>query len=299
MANNNTKSKSSDIRVSDVFSAMWKDKKLFSLVSIFFIFLGYIYGLSFNKNIEFTSSVKVKEPPIEFFSNYKPFFEDSSAEFVHENFFSIFNEKILSSNNLEKFIKQNNEIDEFKAYLLENGITSKKYFQDKLVREIRKFDRKTTYVNKYSLTYPEILDGNKFLNEYIIYAKNIALEEFNKQKQFQLENIILLYEQNFKIALSINLINPLIAKVDKDSTATAFMSVEPESIFYQGTKVLQHRILNLKDLLKKFKKSNDYYPILDNSFTTNTNFVNVSWFPFLGLIIGIFLSFMITIFRVL
>jgi hypothetical protein len=299
MINNNRNSKSSVIRLSDVLSVMWKDKKLFLSVSIFFMFLGYIYGLTFNKNIEFTSSVTINEPSIEFFSNYKPFFDDSSADFDDEKFFTIFTEKILSSNNLEKFVEQNKEIDEFKAYLRKNGITSKEYFQGKLVRQIRKIDKKTRNLKKYSLTYPEILDGDKFFNEYIIYTNNTALKEFNKQNQFLLKNIITLYEQNFNIALSIDLTNPLIQNIENDIKSTAFMSVEPESLFYQGTKVLKQRIINLKYLLKKFENNIKFNPIVDDSIIIGSNFVKVTWFPFYGLIIGIFLSFMITIFRVL
>ena len=83
--------------------------------------------------------------------------------------------------------------------------TSKEYFQGKIIRQSRKIDKKTRDLKKFSLTYPEILDGNKFFNEYIIYTNNIALKEFNKQNQFLVKNIIKLYEQNFNIALSIDL----------------------------------------------------------------------------------------------
>ena len=194
---------------------------------------------------------------------------------------------------------QNKEIDEFKAYLQKNGITSKKYFQGKLIRQSRKIDKKTKDLKIFSLTYPEILDGNKFLNEYIIYTNNIALKEFNKQNQFLVKNIIKLYEQNFNIALSIDLTNPLIQNTESDINSTAFMSAEPTSLFYQGTKVLEQRILNLKDLLKKFENDTKFNPILDSSIITDSNFIKVTWFPFYGLIIGILLSFMIAIFRVL
>jgi len=77
------------------------------------------------------------------------------------------------------------------------------------------------------------------------------------------------------------------------------MSAEPTSLFYQGTKVLEQRILNLKDLLKKFENDTKFNPILDSSIITDSNFINVTWFPFYGLIIGILLSFMIAIFRVI
>ena len=126
MINKKKNSKSNVVRLSDVLSVMWIDKKLFLSVSIFFMFLSYIYSLTLNKNIEITSSITINEPSIEFFSNYEPFFDDSSAEFDDEKFFTILTEKILSSNNLEKFVEQNKEIDEFKAYLQKNGITSKK-----------------------------------------------------------------------------------------------------------------------------------------------------------------------------
>ena len=299
MIKNNRNSKSSVIRLSDVLSLMWIDKILFLSVSIFFMFLGYIQGLTLNKNIEFTSSVHINEPSIEFFSNYKPFFDDSWPKFDEKKYFTILTGKILSSNNLEKFVEQNKEIDEFKAYLQENGITSKKYFQGKLVRQVKKIDKITKDLKKYSLTYPEILDGDKFFNEYIIYTNNNTLKEFNEQNQFLLENIITLYEQNLEIANAIGLDNPLIQNFE--GFIQSNILTEPNDLYYQGTKVLEHRITNLKYLLKKFENLNDreFNPIVDDSFITGSNFVKVTWFPFYGLIIGIFLSFMITIFRVL
>ena len=54
-------SKSNVVRLSDVLSVMWIDKKLFLSVSIFFMFLSYIYSLTLNKNIEITSSITINE----------------------------------------------------------------------------------------------------------------------------------------------------------------------------------------------------------------------------------------------
>ena len=81
MLNNNKKSRSDDISVIDVLLALWKDKKLLSLMSMFFTFLGFMYSLTLNKNIELSSTVVVKEHPRQFFANYEPFFDDNVIDF--------------------------------------------------------------------------------------------------------------------------------------------------------------------------------------------------------------------------
>ena len=298
MVNNKKKSRSEDISVIDVLLASWKNKKLYLLMSLFFIFLGFIYSLTLNKNVELTSTIVFKDPPSQFFSNYKPFFDDNVINFDEISFIGIFNEKILSSNNLERFIEQNNEIDEFKAFLLEMEISPRVFFNNKIFRESTMVDKKTIVTNRFTVVYPEVLDGNKFLNDYIIFSKDLALNSFNEQKQIQIKNIILLYEQNLEIASTIGLSNPLIQNsVERNTTQ---LVGEPAGIFYQGTMVLKKRIANLKKLLKEFENNkNDYYPILDQAMIVDSNIVNAVIFPFLGLIIGIVLSFIVTLFRVL
>ena len=296
MLNNNKKSRSDDISVIDVLLALWKDKKLLSLMSMFFTFLGFMYSLTLNKNIELSSTVVVKEHPSQFFANYEPFFDDNVIDFDEDSFLSILDEKILSYDNLERFIEQNNEINKFKAFLLEMEISPSVFFKNKIFRESTKVDKKTIESNRFTIVYPEVLDGNKFLNEYIIYCKDIALSEFNEQKQIQLKNVILVYEQNLEIALTLGLSNPLIQNsVERNTTQ---LVGEPAGVFYQGTMVLEKRINNLKKLLKEFENKNDYNPILDHAVIVNSNMVNVITYPFLGLIIGIILSFIVTLFRV-
>ena len=101
MLNNNKKSRSDDISVIDVLLALWKDKKLLSLMSMFFTFLGFMYSLTLNKNIELSSTVVVKEHPRQFFANYEPFFDDNVIDFDEDSFLSILDEKILSYDNLD------------------------------------------------------------------------------------------------------------------------------------------------------------------------------------------------------
>ena len=296
MVNNKIKSPSDDIDLKDLLSGLWSDKKLISFITLLFVFLGYIYSLTLNKSVELESKITITEPAREYFSDFSIFLKDAQILFDEEVFLENFRINILSLDNLQRFIDQNNEISEFKALLLERQTNAKKYFVDKINRESKKIDKITSPTNSYYLNYPEILDGNKFLDEYIIYSKNIAMSNFKDQIRYQINNIILLYEQNLEIALNINLSNPLIQSLDGKLQSS--LLDEPANIYFQGALVLQKRILHLKILLKRLDGKFYYDPILDSSAVVGSNMKNLIIYPFYGLLIGFIISLIMSLFRV-
>ena len=297
MINNKIKSPSDDIDLKDLLSGLWSDKKLISFITLLFVFLGYIYSLTLNKSVELESKITITEPAKEYFSDFSIFLKDAQILFHEEVFLKNFRINILSLDNLQRFIDQNNEISEFKALLLERQTNAKKYFIDKIYRGSKKIDEETSLTNSYYLNYSEILDGNKFLDEYIIYSKNIAMSNFKDQIRYQINNIILLYEQNLEIALNINLSNPLIQSLDGKLQSS--LLDEPANIYFQGALVLQKRISHLKILLKRLDGKFYYDPILDISAVVGSNTKNLIMYPFYGLLIGFIISLIMSLFRVI
>lgn len=295
MLNKAKQSLSDDIDLKELFLSLWKNKILYLFIILLCSISGFFYSKTFNKNLELISSIIVKEHAIDFFSSYKPFFDDVKIKFPEEEFKENFHRNIMSMDNLQKFVDQNTEIDEFKLFLQKKQLTSKEYFKSRLNRKTIIEDARTIQTNNYNLQYNEILDGNKFFNEYVIFSKNIAIETFKNFKKIKLKSHIQLLEQNLEIAKEINLENPIIQ--DYEGNIQSSILVEPSDIYYNGTKVLAKRIEHLNGLIKKFENGLDYNPILDSSYTIGSNKKNVNYYPIIGLLVGLALSFIIALIR--
>ena len=244
---------SDEVDLKIIFLNLWKEKYLFLSLTLIFVFFSYLYSLTLNKNVEFTSRIQVKDPPLEFFSNYEAFFIETRIPFKKESFTKTIDSNLLSLDNIENFVNQNNDLNDFKNHLKESDQTIRLFFeprfqQSKIIRDSEIILEK----GKFLLTTPSLFDANKFLDNYIIYVKDLTLSQFRNQKIIQVHNILKIYEQNLEISNAISLDNPIIQNYE--GVTQSNILTEPGDSFYQGSIILSKRIEHLNEMLEILKK---------------------------------------------
>jgi LPS O-antigen subunit length determinant protein (WzzB/FepE family) len=174
MKKNNSYLADDEIDLGDLVRTLWREKILILSISVICGLLGYLYA-SF-KPEEFKAEITLKNPPFQLFENYSGLIEINSNNNNNNNnnnitggqFISNFKLKLLSLDNLESFVEESRNLDNFKAYLKSKNITVKKYFKDKLGEEKGK---NIVIPNKYFLVFLKGLDGDIFLNNYVEFTK--------------------------------------------------------------------------------------------------------------------------------
>ena len=287
---------SDEVDLKIIFLNLWKEKYLFLSLTLIFVFFSYLYSLTLNKNVEFTSRIQVKDPPLEFFSNYEAFFIETRIPFKKESFTKAIDSNLLSLDNIENFVNQNNDLNDFKNHLKESDQTIRLFFeprfqQSKIMRDSEIILEK----GKFLLTTPSLFDANKFLDNYIIYVKDLTLSQFRNQKIIQVHNILKIYEQNLEISNAISLDNPIIQNYE--GVTQSNILTEPGDSFYQGSIILSKRIEHLNEMLEILKKKTDYNPIAERAIVIDSNSKNTTFPIIFGLIIGMLFSFIVILFK--
>ena len=287
---------SDEVDLKIIFLNLWKEKYLFLSLTLIFVFFSYLYSLTLNKNVEFTSRIQVKDPPLEFFSNYEAFFIETRIPFKKESFTKTIVSNLLSLDNIENFVNQNNDLNDFKNHLKESDQTIRLFFeprfqQSKIMRDSEIILEK----GKFLLTTPSLFDANKFLDNYIIYVKDLTLSQFRNQKIIQVHNILKIYEQNLEISNAISLDNPIIQNYE--GVTQSNILTEPGDSFYQGSIILSKRIEHLNEMLEILKKKTDYNPIAERAIVIDSNSKNTTFPIIFGLIIGMLFSFSVILFK--
>jgi LPS O-antigen subunit length determinant protein (WzzB/FepE family) len=310
MKKNNSYLADDEIDLGALVRTLWREKILILSISVICGLLGYLYA-SF-KPEEFKADITLKNPPFQLFENYSGLIEinsnnnnnnnnnnnknnnnnnNNNNNITGEQFISNFKLKLLSLDNLESFVEESRNLDNFKAYLKSKNITVKKYFKDKLGEEKVK---NIVIPNKYFLVFLKGLDGDIFLNNYVEFTKKKNITEFKKNLKITIENRIAFNEQAFEIAKLINLENPILKSLDNQTQVVN----EPEALFYKGTKVLGQNIIFLKRLLQKLENDQfNYNPILDKASLSVFQNKSISLFFVFGLILGFLLSLVIIFLR--
>ena len=287
---------SDEVDLKIIFLNLWKEKYLFLSLTLIFVFFSYLYSLTLNKNVEFTSRIQIKDPPLEFFSNYEAFFLETRIPFKKESFTRTIDSNLLSLDNIENFVNQNNDLNDFKNHLKESDQTIRLFFeprfqQSKIMRDSEIILEK----GKFLLTTPSLFDANKFLDNYIIYVKDLTLSQFRNQKIIQVHNILKIYEQNLEISNAISLDNPIIQNYE--GVTQSNILTEPGDSFYQGSIILSKRIEHLNEMLEILKKKTDYNPIAERAIVIDSNSKNTTFPIIFGLIIGMLFSFSVILFK--
>jgi LPS O-antigen subunit length determinant protein (WzzB/FepE family) len=190
---------------------------------------------------------------------------------------------LSSVDTLLRFVENNNKIDDFKNHLREKGISPANYFKGKFQKVLV---MNQIVPNKYSLTYSKPLPAETFLNDYIIFVHQQTLAEIKKEI---IQNILVqinLHEENLKMAELVGLQNPILQSNNE------ILINEPDALFYDGTKVLQQKIIHLNNLLTKAKNFKlDYNPILEKSSSSVSLLKPSIFYVTISFVFSLFLSF--------
>jgi len=291
MKKNNSYLARDEIDLSDLIKLFWKEKILILSISIIFGFAGYLYS-SFQPQ-EFKAEIKLKNPPTELFEPYTFISNNSSSitttttnNNIAGTFISYFKLNFLSLDNLQSFVDESREFDNFKAYL-------KKYFMNKnKIGEVK--EKNLVIPNIYFLVYPKKIDGNLFFNNYVEFKKKKTALELKKNLKLSIENNVTILENALDKAKLINLESPIIRSMTNSNQVIN----EPQDLFYKGSKIISQEIIYLKKLLIKLENEQfNFEIILDKSSNYLDNTIpNLSHFV-IGLIIGLFLSLVIIFFK--
>ena len=287
MKKNNSYIADDEIDLADLIKSLWKEKILVLSITIICGLLGYFYGLS--KIQELRTEIVLKDPPIQIFDSYNSFsYNDNN---IVQQFVSDFKLNLLSLDNLENFIEESREFDNFKGYLKSRNISAKQYISDLKFAEVK--EKNLVIPNKYFLNHSKELDGTIFLNKYVEFIKKKTIVELKNNLKLTLLDAINHHEEASEIAKKIELEYPIIQKLEQGQVVA-----EPDGLFYKGTKVLSENINHLKQRLKKLENDQfDYNIILQKPITFPNNPKNSSLHFALGLMLGLFLSLGIIYFK--
>jgi hypothetical protein len=297
MKKNNPYITDDEIDLGHLVRTLWREKILILSISVICGLLGYLYA-SF-KPEKFKVEITLKNPTFQLFEPYSGLIEinpnnsnsNSNSNITAGQFIPDFKLKLLSLDNLESFVEESQDLDNFKAYLKSKNITVKNYFNGKL-GEVK--EKNIIILNKYFLVFPKGLDGDIFLNNYVEFTKKNNIIEFKKNLKTTIANKIIFYEQALETAALINLENPILKSLDNQSQVVN----EPEALFYKGTKVLSQNIIYFKRLLQRLENDQfNYNPILDKASLSVLQNTRPPLFLGFGLILGFLLSLVIIFLR--
>jgi LPS O-antigen subunit length determinant protein (WzzB/FepE family) len=177
------------VNIFDLLIICWKDRILITIVLILSIILGLIISFFSHKSEIQQIIFEIRYPPTAVFksidynfksisANHKIADNDSKLEFI-----SIFEKNFNSLNNLETFIEKSENLSSFKNFLKKEKKSSKEYFMNLRIASYGvKYGQKVAHANllsKYVFSYPaELIDGDKFLINYIEYTKTKTLDEY-------------------------------------------------------------------------------------------------------------------------
>jgi len=154
--------------------------------------------------------------------------------------------------------------------------------------------QKNKKLNQYTFTSSKTLPVKDFMDDYIIYTKQVAENIIREQLIHGLKNQIEIYNQNIEIAKIINLEDPIIKFFWKIKFNT-FLN-EYTELFYKGTIILSKEKFYLEQLLKQTENLTlNYNPILDKTskpdLLTKSDPMMMGIAFFIGLIFSISLIF--------
>ena len=290
MKKSNTHLTDDEIDLGDLIRKLWKEKILILFISIIFGLLGYFYQLL--KPHEFISEITLKNPPTQIFEPYNLFniYTTNNNNNNNNNIVlqinSDFKLNLLSLDNVQNFIEESREFDNFKRHLKLRNISAKEYFANEKIGEVK--ENKIIIPNKYFLKHPKELDGAIFFDKYVEFIKKKTIVEFKNNLKLTLLNTINTHQEALEIAKKIQLENPIIKIPNQQQVVT-----EPEALFYKGSKVLSENLNYLNKRLIKLENDQFNYNIILQKALTYEEPKNLPLHFVFGLILGLFLSLVI------
>lgn len=262
---------SGEINLREVILLLLRNKFLILSISILFSILGYIYFI--NQPTQVKVKIKLLDPPQNLFGI------DRDAKENYKILINDFRLNILSSDNIESFLIQSKDFDDFKAFLKSRDINIKSYFTNSLIED------KTLNVvipNHYILHCTKELNAEFFLTSYIDYLWSELIQKQKKNIENNINYEILLHNLALNGALKANIDKPL----RKDDFE--FNSLD---LIFQGTLVLKEKIKFLE--IKKLeinKISPNFEQVLESPFYIKSSNNTFFYYAISGFIVGFFLS---------
>jgi hypothetical protein len=241
---------------------------------------------------EFISQITIKNPPTQIFETYSLFNiniinnnnNNNNNNNIALQFTLDFKLNFLSLDNLQSFVEESRDFDNFKGYLKSRNISAKEYFVDNF-GEVK--EKNIIIPNKYFINHTKELDGAIFLNKYVEFINKKIIVEFKNLLKLTLLNTINNHLEALEIAKKVQLENPIVATSRQQQVV-----VEPEALFYKGTKVLSGNLNHLNERLIKLENEQFNYNIILEVLTLK-NQKSLSLYFVFGLILGLFLSLVI------
>ena len=293
MKKNNSYLADDEINLSDLIKLLFREKILILSISIICGLAGYLFGSFQPQN--FKTEITLKNPPDQLFEPYSYLINKSNnSKDIAEKFIYNFKLNFLSLDNVESFVEESRNFDNFKGYLKSKNITAKQYFNSEyMLREVK--NKNIIIDNKFFLVFEKkYLDGDIFLNNYAEFIKKKSTTEFKKNLKLTIENVINSYEQALENAKLINLENPILKSLNNQAQIVN----ESEDLFYKGSKVLTQNIIYLNKLLQKLENDQfNYNLVSDKASVPSLHSVSINLFFVYGLILGFLLSLVIILLR--
>jgi len=181
------------VNIFDLLIICWKDRILIITVLIVSIVVGLIVSSFSQKAVTQQIIFDLRYPESPIFKLLDSKKEKFDAEIEKKNFITIFERNINSLNNLDAFIEQSKNLDSFKNFLKKDKISAEKYYGAFRISSVaEKYGKKILYANlqsKYAFSYPvELMEGDKFLTNYIEYTKKKTLDEYLLFKKLAAEH---------------------------------------------------------------------------------------------------------------
>jgi hypothetical protein len=281
------KTSNDEISVLVILQNLWKDKLLLLITSLLF---SCVFGLStyyyksyheINKPRLVKTELILKSDNEEIKSHFeKPFiFYNQVIDLTNFKF------DLNSSANVLYFFQQNNnKFRDFEVYLEQSNISAKDYFS---------MNFKSTN-GKYSLQYPEQLNGELFLKEYLIFLfKQLQLDFINNVKTKMLSDI-LNFENNIELLNKIDT-NKNITRGDKNYIIQDHN--HNFNKFSADRDIINLRISILKEFLVRVDTFVfDFEPIIELK-SSKARIKSPKNFALIGLMFGFFLALIFVFFK--
>jgi LPS O-antigen subunit length determinant protein (WzzB/FepE family) len=254
----------------ELFKKLWKEKFFILIITTIFSLLFYFYSTSFIKK-KLRVEILLQHTPDHLFLDYEKVYSTYYKGSIYENFILDFKLKLLSKINLEKFLKQSKDF-QISDFLKKNNIENySKNFIFIIDNE-----------KKYSLIFPEGVNGHGLLAAYIEYTfiETINATKKKIKKDFKIINSSLNY--SLKFAQEFQLTTPYSSELE---------------ISY-NEKILINRIKIINNLIEDIDKRNFNY---DNTFISEAKYFavpsTINSYRFLQILLAFFLAILIVIFK--
>jgi LPS O-antigen subunit length determinant protein (WzzB/FepE family) len=269
-----------EINLREAILILLKNKFLILSISILFSLVSYIYFI--NKPLEVKVKIKLLDPPENLFGSNAQAIKNLNL------LISDFRLHILSVDNIERFLMQSKDFDDFKAFLKSRDINIKSYFYNSI-----KVDKylNVAVPNEYILDCTKELNAELFLISYVDYLWNELISKYKEKLENEVNDEIYLHNSAFDAAFRANIEIPFIQRNESLENASLSLMLQGTFVLKEKIKFLNNKKLEIKEISPNFRQILEKPVLLKN--TDKTSF----YYVLPGLIVGFFLSLVAIFFK--